>query len=87
MDDKRIPSRHLEGKFKVVGVLPGEVIWRGSKVDLRSITLEDAEKIHGEGFPYLQRELKIREKKQQTPRNQASTESDSGKTGTEEQQS
>lgn len=54
MDDQRIPSHHLEDKFKVVGVLPGEVIWRNEKIDLRSITLEKAEEIHKQGFPYLQ---------------------------------
>lgn len=66
MDDQRIPSHHLEDKFKVVGVLPGEVIWRKEKIDLRTITLEKAEEIHKQGFPYLQPVLiapRIKEKK------------------------
>lgn len=66
MKDERIPSRHLEGKFKVVGVLPGEVIWRNEKIDLRHITLEKAQEIHKAGFPYLQPVLiapRIKEKK------------------------
>lgn len=55
MQEDRIPSSHLEGKFKVIGVLPGEVIWKTEKVDLRSISLEKAEEIASQGFPYLEK--------------------------------
>jgi hypothetical protein len=55
MREDRIPSSHLEGKFKVIGVLPGEVIWKTEKVDLRTISLEKAEEIAAQGFPYLEK--------------------------------
>ncbi len=56
--ETRIPSKHLAGKFKVIGVLPGEVRFRNEIVDLRLITAEKAEELLKNGFPYLQRELK-----------------------------
>jgi hypothetical protein len=57
MDKERIPSPHLAGKFKVIGVLPGEVHFKKETVDLRTITAEKAEEIFKAGFPYLQREI------------------------------
>jgi len=53
MEEKRIMSKHLVGKYEVVGVLPGEVYFRGETVDLRSVTLEKADEIVKAGFPYL----------------------------------
>ncbi|GAB2553100.1 hypothetical protein [Rufibacter soli] len=49
-------SHHLEGKFKVVGVIPGIVNVHGvGEVDLRDITLEQAERLHTQGFRYLRK--------------------------------
>jgi len=57
MEDKNVkPSAHLEGKFKVVGVVPGPVKTKSfGVVDLRFITLNVAEKLHEKGFPYLEK--------------------------------
>jgi hypothetical protein len=49
-------SPHLARKFRVVGVLPGRVATpKNGIVDLRTISLELAEKLFAEGFPYLER--------------------------------
>lgn len=49
-------SAALEGKFQVVGVLPGVVAGKKfGMVDLRTISLEKAEKLVKEGFPYLKK--------------------------------
>lgn len=49
-------SPHLNKKFRVVGVVPGRVVTRGGDtVDLRTISLERAQELYDEGFPYLQR--------------------------------
>jgi len=48
-------SPHLAGKFKVVGVQPGEVVTRNEVVDLRTISLAKAEELFKRGFRYLER--------------------------------
>lgn len=49
-------SPHLVRKFRVVGVEPGRVYVPGhGTVDLRTISLELAEELFAEGFPYLER--------------------------------
>ena len=49
------PSAHLNGKFEVVGVLPGVVQFGRQTVDLRKVSLEDAEKLYQAKFPYLKK--------------------------------
>ncbi len=54
-------SPALQGKFEVVGVLPG-VIAGGKKfgtVDLRTVSLAKAEKLVEGGFPYLKKTEKV----------------------------
>ncbi len=52
---KDTKSPHLSNKFRVVGVVPGRVVTRRhGTVDLRTITLELAQTLYDEGFPYLQ---------------------------------
>lgn len=49
-------SPHLARKFRVVGVEPGRVVVPGhGTVDLRTISLELAEQLAAEDFPYLER--------------------------------
>ena len=46
----------LEGKFEAVGVQPGIVAGKKfGTVDLRTISLEKAEALVKEGFPYLKK--------------------------------
>ena len=48
-------SPHLIRKFRMVGVKQGRVVMpRHGTVDLRTISLELAEKLFAEGFPYLE---------------------------------
>ena len=48
-------SPHLRGKFEVVGVVPGTIsLPRLGEIDLRTCTLEEAEKFVNSGkFPFL----------------------------------
>ena len=49
-------SPSLARKFRVVGVQPGRVVTQHhGTVDLRTISLELAEVLFAEGFPYLER--------------------------------
>jgi hypothetical protein len=49
-------SPHLARRFRVVGVEPGRVYVPGhGTIDLRTISLELAERLLAEGFPYLER--------------------------------
>lgn len=49
-------SPELDGKFIAVGVLPGVITGKKyGTVDLRTISLEKAEKLVKEGFPYLKK--------------------------------
>ena len=52
---KNPPSKHLNGKFEVVGVIPGPIDMRGKTYDLRTITLEKAEELAKMKCPYLKR--------------------------------
>ena len=47
-------SKAASARFKAKGVEPGEVYWKGEIVDMRIISLEKAEQLHKEGFPYLE---------------------------------
>jgi hypothetical protein len=58
MQQEAKPSPHLNGKFEVIGVLPGEVVFNKETVDLRIITAEKADELLKAGFPYL----KVKEK-------------------------
>lgn len=53
-------SKHIESKYKVIGLEPGKVICKdNTEVDLRTISLEKADELFNSGFPYLQKiELK-----------------------------
>jgi hypothetical protein len=49
-------SAALEGKFEVVGVLPGVIAGKKyGTVDLRTISLAKAEQLVKDGFPYLKK--------------------------------
>jgi hypothetical protein len=49
-------SRHIEGKYTVVGVFPGPIHTKKyGTVDLRSISESMAEKLVKEGFRYLKK--------------------------------
>lgn len=49
-------SPAIEGKFEAVGVLPGVITGKKyGTVDLRSISLEKAQKLVDAGFPYLKK--------------------------------
>lgn len=49
-------SRHIEGKYAVVGVIPGPIhTKKHGTVDLRSVSESVAEKLVKEGFPYLKK--------------------------------
>lgn len=57
-ESKNIPklSAALDGKYEAVGVVPGEITGKKfGTVDLRSISLEQAEKLVAAGFPYLKK--------------------------------
>jgi hypothetical protein len=50
------PSPALEGKFEVIGVVPGLInVPNYGNVDLRWVSLELAEKLYAEGCPYLKK--------------------------------
>lgn len=50
------PSPAIEGKFKVVGVVPGVIYSKKfGEVDLRNVSLEEAEKLVKGGFPNLEK--------------------------------
>ncbi|MFN3758454.1 MAG: hypothetical protein ACK4SF_04485 [Algoriphagus aquaeductus] len=52
-------SPAIEGKFEAVGVLPGVITGKKfGTVDLRSISLEQAEELVKKGFPYLKKSEK-----------------------------
>jgi hypothetical protein len=49
-------SPALEGKFEVIGVVPGLInVPHYGNVDLRSVSLELAEKLYADGCPYLKK--------------------------------
>ncbi len=49
-------SPALEGKFEAVGILPGIVTGKKfGTVDLRTLSLEKAQKLVEAGFPYLKK--------------------------------
>lgn len=53
MEDKI--SKHIESKYKVIGVVPGKVVTKNNNVvDLRTISMEEADKLFNDGFPYLE---------------------------------
>lgn len=53
-------SAALEGKFEAVGVLPGVITGKKyGTVDLRTISLEKAQKLVEAGFPYLKKVEKV----------------------------
>lgn len=39
--------------YDIVGVLPGEVYFKGETIHLDILTLEKAHQLHALGFPYL----------------------------------
>jgi len=39
--------------YDIVGVLPGEVYFKGETIHLEVLTLEKAHQLHALGFPYL----------------------------------
>lgn len=43
------------GKFEIIGVQPGPIDHKGRIVDLNTITEAEAEKLLGEGVPYIQK--------------------------------
>lgn len=43
------------GKFEVIGVVPGPVLFNKRTIDLNTITEAEAEKLLEQGLPYLQR--------------------------------
>lgn len=55
MAEDRKPSPHIEGKYEIAHVKPGVVIHKGSRVDLRTISLAKADKLAAEGFKYLKK--------------------------------
>lgn len=56
MADKATQSKALDGFYKVVGVEPGQVhTLKFGTVDLRAITLKQADKLFEAKFPYLQK--------------------------------
>lgn len=55
-EQEQKPSPALDGKYKVVGVVPGEVYVPGTgRVDLRTISLAEADELMKAGFPYLEK--------------------------------
>lgn len=50
------PSPAIEGKFKVVGVEPGIIVTKKfGEVDLRKVSLDQAEELVKAGFRYLEK--------------------------------
>lgn len=50
------PSPAIEGKFKVVGVVPGVIYSKKfGNVDLRTVSLDQAETLVKAGFRYLEK--------------------------------
>lgn len=45
----------LGGAYEVVGVVPGEIGYKGGSVDLRTIDEAHAAKLVKAGFPYLKK--------------------------------
>jgi hypothetical protein len=50
-------SPEIKDQFEVIKVQPGEVGWKGKIYDLRNITLEQADKLVEEKFPYLKKKV------------------------------
>jgi hypothetical protein len=49
------PSYILGGAYEVIGVIPGEIGYKGGSVDLRRIDEAHAAKLVKAGFPYLKK--------------------------------
>lgn len=45
--------------YDCVKVVPGEVIWRNTSIDLTKIDLATAKRLESEKFPYLKRKVSI----------------------------
>lgn len=50
--EQKIKSSALE-HYDIVGVLPGEVFFKGETIHLDALSLEKAHQLHALGFPYL----------------------------------
>lgn len=50
----KIVTKQL-GKFEIIGVKPGPVLFNKKTIDLDRITEAEAEKLLEEGLPYIQR--------------------------------
>lgn len=53
--EKREISPEIKEHYEVIKVLPGEVKFGGATYDLRKISLEQANKLHEQKFPYLKK--------------------------------
>lgn len=54
--ESREPSKHLSGKYEIVGLVPGPVKVKGfGIVDLRTVSLETADKLAEHGVSFLKK--------------------------------
>jgi len=52
----KIVTKQL-GKFEIIGVKPGPVLFNKKTIDLDRITEAEAEKLLEEGLPYIQKKI------------------------------
>ncbi|REE01135.1 hypothetical protein [Marinoscillum furvescens] len=50
---QRTISSHIKDRYRLVGILPGEVEYRGFRVDFRTITAAEADKLYALGYKRL----------------------------------
>lgn len=53
-------SEHIKDDYSIVHVVPGVLIFKGEKVDLRTISKAKADELVNQGFRYLKKKRKRR---------------------------
>lgn len=51
----------LDGAYEVLHVVPGPIGYKRNLIDLRTISVQQAEELIKQGFPYLKKVIKAKE--------------------------
>jgi hypothetical protein len=54
-------SPHISKYYSLIGIKPGVLIFKGEKLDFRSISKERADRAYAEGCQYLRKKRKPKE--------------------------
>tara|TARA_R110001592_G_scaffold74779_5_gene226869 strand:- start:1770 stop:1949 length:180 start_codon:yes stop_codon:yes gene_type:complete len=55
------PSPHISKHYSLIGIKPGVVIFKGEKLDFRTISKERADRAYAAGCHYLRKKQKPKE--------------------------